>query len=225
MTMMRAGFQNFGVGAFAGRLKAMARLGLRVLLLAPWLLVAEDVRVLKQVGDGVARGSLSDERQIVRGDTGKWSDAAELRVASPRARQPAGLALDAWLEALAGREVELTAGDEVWLLYRSRQLDDNDRLWVERLERSGNAFTVTMHEAVWQGDYFKTFTYHEVGAVNLGRLPAGEYTLTWRILPARFRQLEKPREAQRDYVTNWPVDAQPDAGKPVVLTARFRVRS
>lgn len=223
--MRRTGFQNLGVRAFTGRLKAMARLGLRALLLAPWLLVAEEARVLRQVGDDTARGSLSEERQIVRGDTGKWSDAAEVCVVPPLARKPAGLALDAWLEESAGRAEELAAGDEVWLLYRSRQLDDNDRLWIERIERSGNAFTVTLHEAIWQGDYFKTFTYHEVGAVNLGRLPAGEYTLTWRILPLQFRQLEKPREAQRDYVTNWPVDAQPDAGEPVILTARFRVRS
>ncbi len=215
--------QNWSVKAFAARLNAVVRLGLW--LVVPGLGAAEDVRLLKQVGDGVARGSLSDERQIVRGDTGKWSDVAEVCVVPPLARQPAGLALDAWLEERAGRAAELRAGEEVWLLYRSRQLDDNDRLWIERIERSGNAFTVTLQEAIWQGEYFKTFTYHEVGAVNLGRLPAGEYTLTWRILPGRFRQLEKPREAQRDYVTNWPVDAQPDAGEPVILTARFRVRS
>jgi len=83
---------------------------------------------------------------------------------------------------------------------------------------------VTPHEAVWQGECFKTFTYHEVGAVNLGRLPAGDCTVTWRIQPLRVRQLEKPREAQRDFVTNWPLDAQPDKGEPVVLTARLRVR-
>ena len=225
MTKMRARFQNPGLRAFAGRLKAAWRLGLRSLLLAPCLLAADETRVLQQVKDGSERGRLSDARQIVRGDTGKWSDVAELRPAPPLARKPAGLALDAWLEESAGRSVELAAGDEVWLLYRSRQLDDNDRLWIERIERSGNAFTVTLHEAIWQGDYFKTFTYHEVGAVNLGRLPAGEYTVTWRVLPLMFRQLEKPREAQRDYVTNWPVDAQPGGGEPVVLTARFRVRA
>ncbi len=206
------------------RLKAAGWLGLGVLLLIPCLLVAEELRVLRQVKDGTERGRLSDARQIVRGDTGKWSDVAELRPAPPLARKPAGLALDAWLEEMAGRVVELAAGEDVWLLYRSRQLDDNDRLWIERIERSGNAFTVTLHEAIWQGDYFKTFTYHEVGAVNLGLLAAGEYTVTWRVLPLQFRQLEKPREAQRDYVTNWPVDARPANGEPVVLMVRFRVR-
>lgn len=223
MTKMWAHFQNLGLGVFAGRLKAAWRLGLGSVLLAPCLLVAEEGRVLKQVKDGSERGRLSDARQIVRGDTGKWSDVAELQPAPPLARKPSGLALDAWLEELAGRAVELVAGDEVWLLYRSRQLDDNDRLWIERIERAGNAFTVTLREAIWQGDYFKTFTYHEVGAVNLGRLPAGEYTVTWRVLPLQFRQLEKPREAQRDYVTNWPVDAQPATGEPVVLKTRWRV--
>lgn len=224
MTKMWACFQNLRLKACAGRLRAAWGLGLRSLLLAPCLLVAQEGRVLKLVKDGAERGRLSDARQIVRGDSGKWSDVAELRPAPPLARKPAGLALDAWLEEMADRAVELAAGEEVWLLYRSRQLDDNDRLWIERIERSGKAFTVTLHEAIWQGDYFKTFTYHEVGAVNLGRLPAGEYTVTWRVLPLQFRQLEKPREAQRDYVTNWPIDAQPGAGEPVVLTARFRVR-
>ncbi len=224
MTKMWACFQNLRLKACAGRLRTAWGLGLRSLLLAPCLLVAQEGRVLKQVKDPAERGRLSDARQIVRGDSGKWSDVAELRPAPPLARKPAGLALDAWLEELAGRAVELVAGDEVWLLYRSRQLDDNDRLWIERIERSGNAFNVTLHEAIWQGDYFKTFTYHEVGAVNLGRLAAGEYTVTWRVLPLSFRQLEKPREAQRDYVSNWPVDAQPATGEPMVLTVRFRVR-
>jgi hypothetical protein len=224
MTKMWAHFQNLSLKACAGRLQAAWVGGLRSLLLAPCLLVAEEGRVLKQVEDGAERGRLSDARQIVRGDTGKWSDVAELQPAPPLARKPSGLALDAWLEELAGRAVAWGGGDEVWLLYRSRQLDDNDRLWIERIERAGNAITVTLHEAIWQGDYFKTFTYHEVGAVNLGRLPAGEYIVTWRVLPLQFRQLEKPREAQRDYVTNWPVDAQPGAGEAVVLTARFRVR-
>ena len=38
------------------------------------------------------------------------------------------------------------------------QLDDNDRLWIERIERKGNRITVVLNRAVWQGYYRKNFT-------------------------------------------------------------------
>ena len=111
------------------------------------------------------------------------------------------------------------------LLFRTRQLDDNDRVWIEKIERSGNAFTVTMHEAIWQGNYFKTFTWYEVTAVNLGKLPAGNYTVKWIVKPLVFKQLEKPREAQNNYQTNWPTDAKLGDGKVVELKTTFSVRT
>lgn len=176
--------------------------------------------VLKAVKDRTQRGTLSDQRQLVRGDTGKWNDAAMLL----HTTKPQGMPLDDWMDEAGEKKPAVTAADENWLLFRTRQLDDNDRVWIEKIERSGNAFTITMHEAIWQGNYFKTFTWYEVTAVNLGKLPAGDYTVTWLVKPLVFKQLEKPREAQNNYQTNWPVDDQPGEKKPVELKTKFTVQ-
>lgn len=179
--------------------------------------------MVKAVKDRAGRGTLSDQRQIVRGDTGRWSDAAVLLHAPPPSQKPQGLSLDEWADELAGKKPSAKTDDDQWLLLRTRQLDDNDRLWVEKIERRGNEFIVTMHEAIWQGDYFKTFTYYEVTAVNLGRLPPGDYKVKWVMQPLTFKQLEKPREAQNNYQTNWPTDEQPAGRRPVELTVSFTV--
>lgn len=188
------------------------------------MLQAQEVTVIKAVRDRAQRGTLSDQRQFVRGDTGKWSDAAMLQHAPPLVQKPQGLLLDEWAEQLAEKKTATTAGDDNWLIFRSRQLDDNDRMWIEKIERRGNEFTVTMHEAIWQGNYFKTFTYFEVTAVNFGRLPPGDYTVKWLVKPLTFKQLEKPAQPNRDNKDNWPTDEQPASGKPVELHAVFSVR-
>jgi hypothetical protein len=187
-------------------------------LLFTGLLHAEEV--LKATKDRTQRGTLSDQRQLVRGDTGKWNDAAMLL----HTTKPQGMPLDDWIDEAGEKRFAVTAADENWLLFRTRQLDDNDRVWIEKIERSGNAFTITMHEAIWQGNYFKTFTWYEVTAVNLGKLPAGDYTVTWLVKPLVFKQLEKPRESQNNYQTNWPVDDQPGEKKPVELKTKFTVQ-
>lgn len=187
------------------------------------LLQAQESLSLKAVKDRSERGTLSDQRQLVRGDTGKWNDAATLQHAPPLAKKPQGMSLDEWSEQLAENKPQTTVTDDNWLLFRTRQLDDNDRVWIEKIERSGNAFTITMHEAIWQGNYFKTFTYYEVDAVNLGKLPAGDYTVKWIVKPLIFKQLEKPREAQNNYQTNWPTDDQPGSGRTVELKTAFSV--
>jgi hypothetical protein len=191
--------------------------------LIPALLFATDPQVIRQLNERPQRGSLSDQRQIVRGDTGRWNDAATLLPGPSPAGRPQGMPLDDWMDATSESRPALTAGDEAWLLFRTRQLDDNDRVWIEKIERSGNAFTITMHEAVWQGSYFKTFTYYEVDAVNLGRLPPGDYTVSWVIKPFAFRQLEKPREAQNNHQTNWPTDERQVEKPPAELKAAFTV--
>ena len=94
----------------------------------------------------------------------------------------------------------------------------------EKIERTGTEFTITMHEAVWKGKYFKTFTYYEVDAVNLGKLPPGDYTVKWIVKPLIFKQLEKPREAQNNYQTNWPADEEPAESRPVEIKTAFSVR-
>ena len=182
------------------------------------LLQAQEV--LKSVQERAQRGTLSDQRQLVRGPAGKWNDAAMLL----HTTKPQGMPLDDWMDAASEKKHAVTTADENWLLFRTRQLDDNDRVWIEKIERSGNAFTITMHEAIWQGNYFKTFTWYEVTAVNLGKLPAGDYTVTWIVKPLVFKQLEKPREAQNNYQTNWPVDDQPGEKKPVELKTKFTVQ-
>lgn len=192
--------------------------------LIPALLLASNPQVIRQVNGRPQRGSLSDQRQIVRGDTGRWNDAATLLPGPSPAGRPQDMPLDDWMDATSESRPAPTAGDEAWLLFRTRQLDDNDRVWIEKIERSGNAFTITMHEAVWQGSYFKTFTYYEVDAVNLGRLPPGDYTVTWVIKPFTFRQLEKPREAQNNHQTNWPTDEQPGGRQPAELKTAFTLK-
>jgi len=127
-------------------------------LLLTSLLHAQEV--LKSVQERSQRGTLSDQRQLVRGDTGKWNDAAMLL----HTKKPQGMPLDEWMDESSEKKAAVTTADENWLLFRTRQLDDNDRVWIEKIERRGNAFTITMHEAIWQGNYFKTFTYYEVDA-------------------------------------------------------------
>lgn len=190
------------------------------------LLQAQEATVIKAVGNRAQRGTLSDQRQFVRGDTGKWSDAPTLQHAPPLEQKPQGLPLDEWSEQLAEKKTTTatTVSDDNWLVFRSRQLDDNDRMWIEKIERRGNEFTVTMHEAIWQGNYFKTFTYYEVTAVNFGRLPPGDYSVKWLVKPLTFKQLEKPAQPNRDGKDNWPMDEQPSGGKPVELHAVFTVR-
>jgi hypothetical protein len=184
--------------------------------------------VLRTLKDRAARGTLSDRRELVRGDTGKWNDTATLQHVPPIERKPQDLSLDNWAEQLAEKKSAALSssapGDDNWLIFRTRQLDDNDRVWVEKVERRGSEFTVTMSEAVWQGRYFKTFTGYEVHAVNLGKLPPGDYTVKWIVKPMACKQLEKPAQPYRDTRDNWPLDEQPAERKPVELTVAFSVQ-
>lgn len=191
---------------------------------ATLILQAQEPITIKAVKERAERGTLSDKRELVRGDTGRWNDAATLLHAPPLAQKPQGLSLDDWYEQVAGERPKTTAADDNWILFRTRQLDDNDRVWIEKIERNGNHVTITMNEAIWQGNYFKTFTYYEVSAVNLGKLPAGDYTVKWVVKPFTFKQLEKPREAMQNYQTNWPTDEQPGKTRPVELEVAFTVR-
>jgi hypothetical protein len=178
---------------------------------------------VKSLEDRTKRGTLSDRREFVRGDTGKWNDKATLQHAPPIQQKPSGMLLDDWADELAGKKAVTTAADDNWLIFRSRQFDDNDRVWIEKIERRGHAFTVELNEATWQGKYFKSFTYYEVTAVNLGPLPPGTYTVKWLVKPLTFKQLEKPAQPNRDNKDNWPIDEQPTGAKPVELQAAFSV--
>lgn len=148
-------------------------------------------------------------REVVRGDSGKWNDSPILQVIPPLSKKPAGLNLDAWGDQLLETPVKPKAGDELWILFRTRQLDDNDRVWVESVTAEGKQITVTLREAIWQGNYFKTFTYYGVLAVNLGIQPAGEYFVKCVIEPFEFTKFDgdgKPF-AKGGRPQNWPADA------------------
>jgi hypothetical protein len=175
---------------------------------------------LRALKDRTARGALADRREMVRGDTGKWNDRATLQHVPPIEGKPQGLSLDNWAEQLSGKKSAPTPADDNWLLFRTRQLDDNDRVWVERIERRGNEFTVVLSEAIWQGRYSKTFTYYEVVAVNLGKLPPGDYSVKWIVAPHVFERYENPGQPK----DNWPKDERPDKAGPVELKTAFSVQ-
>ena len=59
--------------------------------------------------------------------------------------------------------------------------------------------------------------------MNLGKLPAGDYIVTWIVKPLVFKLLEKPRETQNNYQTNWPTDDKLGDGKVVELKTTFSV--
>ncbi|HEX5102492.1 MAG TPA: hypothetical protein VFV87_01695, partial [Pirellulaceae bacterium] len=140
----------------------------------------------KLLEDRNKRGTLEGTRQVVRGDTGKWSEEPRLQHAPPLARKPAKLPLDEWGDRLMDEKFELTAADENWLLLRTIQLNDNDRIWVQSVERKGNQLTVVACQAVWQGRYPKNFTQHFVLGVNLGKLEPGKYQTKWILQPLQF---------------------------------------
>lgn len=165
-------------------------------------------------------------REMVRGDSGKWNDTAILQVVPPPSQKPQGMNLDTWGDQLLESPAAAKAGEETWLLFRSRQLDDNDRIWVETVAREGNQITVTMREAIWQGNYFKTFTYYGVLAVNLGELPAGEYQVNWIVEPLVFREFDgdgRPQSRNGQPQNNWPKDATQGKDEAVVVKKSFAV--
>lgn len=175
----------------------------------------------KVLTDRSKRGTLQDALQMVRGDTGKWSDEPRLSPVSPLLPPGAKLSLDVRLDqVLEGKSVEAVNGDDQWLLFRTRQLDDNDRVWIERIERQGDKFTIVLNEAIWQGKYFKTFTYYRVYGVNLGKLPPGKYEATWIVKPLTFKQFDGDG---RPTVDHWPKDETAAEKKPTELRTTFNV--
>ena len=175
----------------------------------------------KTLEDRAKRGTLHDVVQIVRGDSGKWNDEPGLRQAPPIQQKPAGVSLDDWFDQLSAKEVQLRDNDDCWLLFRTRQLDDHDRVWVERIERRGNQFNVVIHQAVWQGRYAKNFTYYHVFGVNLGKCEPGKYEVKCMIVPLAFSQFEGSGQVK----DNWPKDDRPLDQKPLELTVPLRPAS
>ena len=173
----------------------------------------------KALKDRAKRGTLHDVFQNVRGDSGKWNDEPILQHALPIRQKPAKMSLDDWADQLLERDFQTTSNDDNWLLLRTRQLDDNDRVWVERIDRRGNQFTIVVSEAIWQGRYSKTFTYYSALGVNLGKLAPGKYEAKWIIKPLVFKQFEgdgRPND-------NWPKDERLADRKPTESRITFSV--
>lgn len=165
------------------------------------------------------RGLLSDLRETVRGDSGKWNDEARLQHVSGLHRKPSGKSLDDWTESQAAENIVPTSNDDHWLVLRTRQLDDNDRVWIERIERRGREFVIVLNHAVWRGRYSKNFTFYQLEAVNLGPLPPGSYKAKWIIQTLDFTRYEDPGQPK----DNWPKNERPSTAQPVELTANFTV--
>ena len=188
------------------------------LALVSWPLRAEDWK--KESTDRAKRTALHDSAQPVRGDSGKWNDDARLQHAPPIKQKPAKTALDSWADQLLKEKIELTDKDDNWLIFRSEQLDDNDRVWVERIERRGRLITVVAHQAKWQGKYFRNFTYYQVIGLNLGKLEAGKYEVKWTTQPLVFSTFDGDAKA---IDTNFPKDERPADKKPTELRVTFTV--
>lgn len=173
----------------------------------------------RKLKDRAERGKLHDQLQIVRGDSGKWNDEARLQLAPSMQRKPASLSFDNWADLLAKEKIKLTAAEDAWLIFRTRQLDDSDRVWVEKIERRGNQFLIEMNQATWQGNYVKNFTYYTAFGVNLGKLPPGEYEAKWIVQPLVFRQFDDAPDPK----DKWPKDERPGAAKPAEFLEKFTV--
>lgn len=174
----------------------------------------------KESTDRAKRTALHDSAQSVRGDSGKWNDNAGLQHAPPLAQKPAKMSLDSWADQLLKKKVEVSDKDDNWLILRTEQLDDNDRVWVERIERRGQQITVVGNQAKWQGKYFRNFTYYQVIALNLGRLPPGKYEAKWVLQPLVFAKFDGDGKALDN---NWPMDERPAAKEPTELRVMFTV--
>lgn len=176
----------------------------------------------RELAEPVQRGKLQDAFQFIRGDTGKWSDEPKL-LCAPLTDKPSKTSLDEWFDQMERRRGAPPRADEdAWLLFRTRQFDDNDRIWIERIERQGKRISIVMNEAIWQGKYFKTFTFYQTYGINLGKLVPGEYSVDWTIRSRAFRQFAGEGKPTPE---NWPKDDAPAQKKPVVITMKISVAS
>jgi hypothetical protein len=181
--------------------------------------LAQDGFWTKILKDRTKRDGLHDAFLKVRGDSGKWNDEPQLQVAPTIQQKPTGVSLDDWADQLLEKESQLTSASESWLLFRTQQLDDNDRVWIERIERRGNQFTVVVSQAVWQGSYRKDFTYFNVYGINLGKLESGKYQAKWLTKPLVFSEFDGVGRPQ----DNWPKNERATDQESTDLSISFTV--
>jgi hypothetical protein len=189
--------------------------------------VADEAAWTKALADRTQRGKLHDAAQLVRGDSGRWNDAERWVHCPAPPKMAARFSLDDWAEPWAAKKFSPATDAENWLVLSTRQLNDHDRVWVERVERRGNRLTVVVSQAAWRGKYFKNFTGYHVLAVNVGRLEPGAYEATCILRPLVFSKFDgngQPQEkVEERFRDNWPQDEQPADRKPAELSLTFSV--
>lgn len=83
-----------------------------------------------------------------------------------------------WFQTRLKADNVLRGDKETWILFRSQQtITMYDRMSIERIEQQGNTFIVTMNYTPYLGPVWRNAPYHEVHGINLGKLPAGDYTV------------------------------------------------
>lgn len=181
----------------------------------------------KKITDSSQRGKLHDAAQPIRGDLGRWQDEERWLAAPTPLQESKRTWLDDWLDLRSTEPFTPTDADDVWLLFSTRQLNDNDRVWVESVERRGNRITVVVTQATWRGKYFKNFTQYFVFGINAGKLEPGTYEATCVLSPSTFTQFTGDGRPQSTVdnrqVDNWPKDDRPAETKPIPFTTKFTV--
>jgi hypothetical protein len=155
------------------------------------LAVSGFVRFERPQPEGAGKAVKVIKRASDLSERGKFGSTADQLLVVPGPR-PAKQTLSQWFQGRLKADNALTVHQETWLLYRSRQSSMYDRMSIERIEQQGNTFTVTMHRALYLGDLWRNVTYHEVHGINLGKLPAGEYTVEWIIRQSTFTHDKAP---------------------------------
>lgn len=130
------------------------------------------------------RVTRSDVHEVVRRVFSKQDELIVVPGPRPKTHTPSQ-----WFTNALKAENKLTAEEETWLLFRSMQVNDKDSMHIERVDKKGDAFVVTMSRYTWLGPYYRNVTFHEVHGVTLGKLPAGKYSVTWIIRDAAFTEL------------------------------------
>jgi hypothetical protein len=201
-------------------MKVISAIALASLVLLSSTVCAQDWT--KENKDRGKRAALHDAAQRVRGDSGKWNDDARLQHMPALEQLPAKMTHDAWADLYLKKQPDLTDKDGHTLIYRSEQLDDNDRVWIERIERRGQQVTIVANQAKWQGKLFRNFSYYQVIAVKLGTLEAGKYDVKWVTQPLVFSKFDGDGKALD---ANWPSDERPAEKKATELRLSLVVKA
>jgi|GEM_PF-3256949 beta-lactamase regulating signal transducer with metallopeptidase domain len=170
---------------------------------------------VKAVGDGTARGTLNQSFQQVRDRKRSGKDQVQH---APVHHAKNGRDLNSHFDDANRAPFQLTPTDDNLVLFRSRQLNDNDRMWIERVERQGDQFTITAHRAIWTGIYTVNVTHYDVFAVNFGKLTPRTYRVKWLITPLEFGESDRLDAHDR------PIVERPSSTeKPIELPTGFTI--